>query len=986
MTRSSRALFSLVSLLLLLAAGAVWWLRGDDLELRSNDHPGAASSDAAAVAPAEAAGAERAAVARAARGAPRAGPPESFQRALGAFRGRLLEPDLTPAIGLPVAAVEFEVSRFLLDAEVLLDAAHGPPSLQSARSVSAEDGTFHLAGLEPRALHLLGIDLGGPRSAFRVIDVSPVSGETTDLGDIVLEPFVTFVGRVIDEDERPVPGARVRATNLPAIVFQFGIEDVRRGCGVMVEVLESPKAFEIPPIVWEFEKLVPIPTTLTDEEGRFRLPGVPLGMVTVAADKAGFRAATRTTPSGKGPERSVSDLVLAAGFELAGVVVSGAETPVAGIEVLAGIRSPAIPLPVALLQPAGRTDEKGRFAVGGLPPGSDAYVATRASRGQPWNVHGPYATDSGGLRVQLRPPSGLLVRMRDEGGALVEEAELFIAPDPIEEGAPLPPILAPPMQRLTEVATIEPGLARITGLDAGKYRLIGRARGFALAQLQIEVVEPPREFELLFQRAHVVEVTVVRGRDAQPLEWAFASLCPEGIFERPIARGRTDEEGRVALARVPAGKYLLTVQHPAQATQELPVVVPSPPLTVALPLGGSLKGRAHDRGADPGKSLFVILTRKDPPRPDAGMPTFSATAETGHFFVPNLEAGSYRHELRDRIVGKGPLALFETLRDDPLARGEFEIREGETTEIEVDVSGAADGPVAELHGSVWINGVPTGDLSIRVEGRRKVTVKSDERGDWRFETVPAGKSVLTVQGLKEGGDLLQFGAVMHREELELAAGESRRIDLNLAVAAVRGRVRGPGPLPAGLGTMVILRSPAGAGGQFTTTNPLTGSFEFAHVPRGEYDLLVRRSGAAPFTTSIVVEPSHGDVECNAELTASVAARGRVVLPEGEAAPTEDEAQGRVGGFLTLIDGEGRPAGRGRIDWKTAEFVVDDCAAGEYTAQLFLRRDRGLVARRVVIPAAGASDLVLRFEPPREGEALVNPFGAGGRPAGPPRGN
>ncbi len=990
MTRSARTFLGFVGVVALIGGGAAWWLRTGRLDLGAasrRDHDAASESSTAPPVAAEGLEPERAPFPREKSAAAATEPPPSYREALGTFTGRILEPDRTPAIKLPVSAVEFEPSRFLLEADVLLDEKHAPPPLESARGVTDEEGRFRLEGLEPRAVHLLGIDLGGPRSAFRIIDRSPISGEVVDLGDIVLEPFVTFVGRVVDEEDHPVPGARVRASNLPAIVFQFGIEEIRRGCGVMVEVVDAPKAFAIPSVVWEFEKLVPIPTTLTGDDGSFRLPGVPLGMVTVVADKAAYKATTKTTPSGKRGERDVGELTLTDGFELQGVVVSGAQAPVAGIEVLAGIRSAAIPLPVALLQPAGRTDAGGAFRVKGLPSGSEAYVATRASRGQPWNVHGPFKTEEALLRVELTPPSGLLVRLRDEAGKPVEKAELFVAPDPLEGGAPLPPILAPPMQKLSEVADVEVGLKRVTGLDLGKYRLIGRAEGFALAQATIEVAEPPREFELLFQPSHALDVTVVRCPDDRPVEWAFASLCPEGAFERPIARSRTDLEGKVRLERIPAGKYVLTVQHPTRATDERKVEIPSPPVRVALSLGGNLKGRAHDRGRDPGKSLFLILTQKEAKRPDAAMPTFSATAETGHFFVPNLEAGAYRFELRDRIVGKGPLALFETFRDDPLARGEFEIREEETTEIDVDVSGATAGPIASIFGTVWINGVPIQDLSVRIEGSRNVTAKTDERGGWRLDAIPAGKSVLTVQGLKEGGDFFQLASVMHREEIELVGGESRRIDLAIEVAAVRGRVSGPGGLLAtGLDTSVILRSPDGGPGQFTTVTPLTGGFEFPRVPRGNYDLLVRKSGAAPYTTSISVDPTHGDVVVDVLLVASILAKGRIVLPEDEPLPTEEPGRGLGGGFLMLVDAESRPAGSGRVDWKTLEYKIEDCAEGDYSAQLF-RGDHTLVARRVTIARATADDLEIVFEHPKEGEKLVDPFGGGGpRPPVRPRGN
>ncbi|MBM4015822.1 MAG: carboxypeptidase regulatory-like domain-containing protein [Planctomycetes bacterium] len=913
--------------------------------------------------------------------------PASYRAALGGFTGRLLEPDLTPVAELPVSAVEFEPSRFLLDSAVLLDEAHAPPPLESARSRTDADGRFTLAGLEPRALHLLGIDLGGPRASFRVIDRSPIPGEMIDLGDLVLEPFVTFLGRVVDSEGEPVAGARVRGSNLPSIVFQFGVEEIRRGCGVMVEVLEEAKAFELPAVVWEFERLLPIPTTVSGEDGTFRLPGVPVGMVTVVADRAGFKATTKTQPSGRGKERNVGDLMLQDGYVVQGVVVDGARQPVAGVDVLVGIRSPQVPVPVALLQPAGRTDAAGRFSLRGLPQGSDAYVATRVSRGRPLNVHGPFPATDEELTVELSPPSGFLARVVDGAGQPVRDAELFIAPDPIEGGAPLPPILAPPMQRLTEVAQLEDGLYRIGGLDFGKYRLIGRAADFALAQAKVEVTEPPATFDLVFERAHQLELTVTGAKEGTPLEWAFASLCPPGVFERPVARGRSNRDGRIVLERVPAGKYALTVQHPLKATTELEVTVPSEPLTVALPLGGNLKGRVHTAGADPGKSLFIIVLPRDQRRPDAALPTFSATADTGHFAVVNLAVGNYRYEVRDRIVGKGALALFETFRDDPLAKGECEIREGETTELDLDLAGLNGGPIAALEGTVRINGAPVEDLSVRIEGPRNITAKTDANGWYRFDALPAAaKCTLSVQGLKGEADLFALASVLHREELELVAGEVRVRDLALQIAAVRGRVTGPGILPAGLGTAVVLTAGEDGARQFAPTNPLTGGFELPYVPAGTYSLLVRKQGAAPWQQEIVVDPRRGDVDLRIELMPSIAIVGTFALPEGDVPPAADARGGAA--LLLLVDAAGQSAGRGSVDWATMTFKVDDAAPGEFTVQLW-RGERAVLARGLSVPPAGLRDVALQFEAPAADEKLSNPFsgfrgGRGGR-GGPPFG-
>jgi hypothetical protein len=188
----------------------------------------------------------------------------------------------------------------------------------------------------------------------------------------------------------------------------------------------------------------------------------------------------------------------------------------------------------------------------------------------------------------------------------------------------------------------------------------------------------------------------------------------------------------------------------------------------------------------------------------------------------------------------------------------------------------------------------------------------------------------------------------------------------LEVVAVRGRVSGPGPLPAGIGTFVILRDTVAGANQMTTPNVLTGGYEFPHVPAGKFDLMVRRQGAAPFTTTLEVDPHRGDVDLDVQLEPSISVRGRVVLPEGIAPAAADER-----GMLMLIDAQGRPSGRGQVDWKTLEYSIDDANPGDYKVQLF-RRDLTLVAHGVTIPSGGASNLTLTFEIPGEKEELVKP--------------
>src|SRR5262249_55131713 len=152
---------------------------------------------------------------------------------------------------------------------------------------------------------------------LRFLDCTFTSGEVSDLGDVVLAPFVTFLGKVEDADGKPVAGARVRASLLPAIVFQPGVADVARATAILPDRTQrtfGPPIIEFPASVRAWESMLPFPTTRTDEAGAFKLAGVPQGLATLVVDADGYTGTTRgPTPTGKKAERDVGTIELARG-------------------------------------------------------------------------------------------------------------------------------------------------------------------------------------------------------------------------------------------------------------------------------------------------------------------------------------------------------------------------------------------------------------------------------------------------------------------------------------------------------------------------------------------------------------------------------------------------------------------------------------------------------------------------------------------------
>ena len=910
---------------------------------------------------------------------PPRGPSDEYRAALGGVRGRVLEADRQPAVDLMVSVLELQTSQFLREPEVLLAEADDGPSLEVAQATTDEEGRFELQGLEPRAFHFLALDFHGPRATARILDHTPGPGEWVDVGDIVLEPFITFVGRVVDEHGEPVPGARVRGTNLPMaqLVASLGVLDLRSEAAVFVEEPEFARGtsdrepnrvmFDVPRLFWKFEKLLvafsQTPTTFTDEDGAYRLEGVPAGMVTVTADKRGYLGSARPPmPSGKRKERKVPDLVLAEGETLRGTVTLGRELLAPGVEVRAGI----VPLAVAgfdvnacLLQPAGKTDARGEFELGGLPRGPRAVVATRKSSVQPWSLHGPF--DVGGtLNIELGGSEDLRVLTLGADGEPLDRVEFFLRADNPLDAAPgaIRSLLAPPLERLRAVEREDEGVWRVRELDPGRYRLLGRAEEMALVEAEIEVQEgETAEVTLQFEPGHAVDVTVTDVGE-EPLSYAFVSISRRGAFEDPIDRARTDAHGRSQVSGMTAGDYTLYVQHPSHATVTLDVTVPCEELLVSLAEGGHLRGRVHHGGEPPGEPRMLLLAPQGEFHPGVS-PHFAVTTPDGDFFVPNLDPGEYAWQVRDRLVGAGTMALFLTMRDDPMAEGQTTIAVGEITELDVNLDDDAL-PSGTITGEVYLNGAVAQGVNVSWVGPTTRSGETDENGWFDLGVVAAGEGHVEVRN--SGGGMFAAMSQLDRQDHELAVGQHLHLRFDLYTASVRGSVRLENSfLPGAPGAFVTLVR-NGRPQQFTLANPLTGGFEFNDVTRGNYQLRARKQGCVEWKMDVDVQT---DQFHEIVLVPALACTGTVVLPEGTVLERSRGASqpGQSGGagrtFLRFERADGSDGSRqfARLDPETLEFRWDSAAPGTYRA-LLQNGEQTLASDEFTLGGSGSNHLLL----------------------------
>jgi hypothetical protein len=611
-----------------------------------------------------------------------------------------------------------------------------------------------------------------------------------DLGDIALEAYVTFTGTVTDEGGKPLAGARVRATTLPPLVLQLGVEHYRPGSAVIVK---TPKdsVFELPRWLERYERLLPIPTTHSDQNGRFRLEGVPQGLATILVDCQGFVARTQgPRPTGKGGERDVGTVVLGRGVTLHGRVLDTDGNPLAGARVLGGVLSPIGEF--ALVQRAAPCNAKGEFSIPATPPTGKVMLAARTDDSTPWHVEGPF--DQGTAPDLVLPSSAQLrVLLQDEAGNQVDSAELCLRTTLAQE-VEVPLALAGfhPVPR--PVKKQAPGDYVIDDLPVGHYILAGKAEGHLIAQERIHLQRGGTAVTLMFKGARTMAFRILDQETQQPVEHALVSALPERPGRPPLSSSRTNLEGLATLASIQKDRELapIGVQHPGYAPLCLEVRSPdtADPVTLQLNRGGILEGTLHWSGRHPPRRYMIVLTpsysQSNLIRRILPMPLMALSSAEGRFRLENLPEGKLRYEVMERFLDGNPLKnIDESFRPEDLARGEVEMTVGETTELTLDLHPEAAGAPITLEGRVVMDGTPLPGVEVRIQGKeskQRKRLETDDYGAFSSGPIPPGE--ITIQVTRPGDTEAGTWQMLYHDRLQLQPGETKYLELDLMTQLV----------------------------------------------------------------------------------------------------------------------------------------------------------------------------------------------------------
>jgi hypothetical protein len=892
---------------------------------------------------------------------------------LAGVTGRIVEADGQPIVGLSVDLLEVDMSVVLAAERTAL----GNPSLEVDEAVTGDDGRFVLDDATVGAFHVLGIDRGGARSALRIVEQALVYGERVDLGDIVLEGSGTLIGTVVDEDGEPVAGARVRVAPVPDIVVEVGVLDVRHDSLIAIAEGGELQALPIPHLIGSQLNRLPVPTTTTAADGSFRLEGVPLKRVVGGVDHPGHVAALIAGFDVKPGEHDLGELELVFGRTVTGRVVDSAGTPVVGAEVCAGVLQSLAP--VGILQPAGSTDATGAFTLRGVPEvgnvvgfarrsASDAWVGVQAGAGEErleFNLSG-----AGRVALHVVGPDGEPV-----SGARFE----FFAQSSHMQFDQFAQVLLLGNTRAPsggfEVDEVEPGVYHADTVSHGLWVVEAHANGFAPARQKFDHHGQESLVQVTCAPGQRLTVRVLDAVTGAAVARAHASIiAPTTALVGAVAAAWTGADGLAELGpftplseALELGKQnsgpedvVLRVQHPAYGEHCASIPPGLAVLDVRLAAPCTLTGRIHWGGATPDRRYMLFLTR-DGVRDTAEMfatPRLNLSDAEGKFRFTGLAAGRYELHVAERYFEGDPLGLV-IAQSEPVMRfrAELDVRPGEPTFVDVDLTPTGKGPTARIEGSVRVNGAPVADAEVVLNGSERVTLHTDSNGEFRSGELSALRGVWsTIEGDVELGDGTRLRRQLDQRWTEVKPGQVVRIDVDLQLAAIVVEVRDKVS-----GTPLEGANVAVQGLEVAASTDADGHATLSVDVKEGTSLQISAESYAQHTVRLDAKSEPMDDRLVIELEKSVPCKGRVIMNAGDVAATTQWSYIHVRHVTT-----GASSGTSLEARNDFSFAFDGLGPGRYQAHIYMNGDQGAPVEFELGPA-GASDLALEYTPQQQRE-------------------
>ena len=671
-------------------------------------------------------------------------------------------------------------------------------SLRDQPATSIADGSFRFPNaLYDTSYRITVRALGFPSTA---IDLPPLTrDEAAEPVWIVLTRGRQAVGRIVDTDDNPIPGAEVtlRWPSDSGEVRPSGRLDATR------------------------------PAT-TDGRGEFRFPTVRAGEYEVRAVHSEFLApgnARTEVPEGEG-YFDLGSFMLIPGAEIHGFVTDPNGEAVAGATVQ--------------IRRLGRdrdgertatTDRDGAFRLGGLPQ-EPVVLDVPAAGHAPMVLRQARPGTGEPILIELQAGAALAGHVVDEAGRPVAGARVQVVPDVEQMGW-----VGFLFWRDSGGRTDGGGRFRFDDLAAGTWSLEA-TQGAAKAEIDhIELAQgEEREVELRLRRQDQLTVLVTTHL-GQPVSDAGIRVVPE---EDPYASawGATDAGGRAQLGVTP-GAATVSIEHAEEqnASRDIVLQPGNNELAIQLQPGGTISGVVRSADGGPLAQAGVrALAKNDLELPARARRYLGQSAQTisdrsGLFRLTGLEPGTY-------FVSAGAPGFARSGPDQPI---EIDGQSVNGIDIVLAPGGSITGVVI---------GLPAADMSqVEITAHQNARLNStrpDAEGNFTLEDLAPGPwNIVARKGYPYTGRTVE-------RTVTLTSGG---IEVFVELPFDRGLRLSGQVLVAGepmIGGSLAIRLADGEKFQLSRTDH-RGRFEISGLEAGSHTLTIQQDGGRMEQRSIDLE-------------------------------------------------------------------------------------------------------------------------------------
>lgn len=457
-------------------------------------------------------------------------------------------------------------------------------------------------------------ELSARRAGFGVGRVTVddlVAGRRRSGVRIMLPPEGQLVGRVLAAaDESPVVGARLTLEPNPA------------GDSRMRFVSPSPDPEDAP-------------RAQAGEEGRFSFSGLAAGFFDLVVSAPGCAPARIPRIEIRaGEARDLGEVLLDPGAAVAGTVVDGEGTPVAGAEVAVDergvFRIGGKPTPAEAI-----SGEDGRFEIPDRRAGERLNLAARKIGFGVASASGVEVPPLAPVRLVLPALGRIAGRVLDEQG---RPAEAMVGGQ-VRQAAGVRSF----MSSIPPAATDDDGRFELTGVEAGEIALqaVGADGGLATREgLELPAGGVLEGVELRFEPGGSIAGRVVDA-DGRPLRDALIDLEGTAGRSRGGLIAMSDGDGQFRLSGVPPGRQTVTAErHPyRRGVREVEIDAGQSEVRVDFQLakGLAVRGSVVDDQGAAAAEVWVALAAAG----GAGFRTGGVSRADGSFEIEGVEPGRY---------------------------------------------------------------------------------------------------------------------------------------------------------------------------------------------------------------------------------------------------------------------------------------------------------------------------------------------------------